>query len=106
MRYLTYLLRTDGVRSNFAPLAGLPCFVRRCRMLFGPARVTPSFTQWSVWMALRPGQRRASAADVAMMIPTAMHMAGRYGELRMPVTIPAGVAGVAGVVKSRHCHGV
>lgn len=33
---------------------------------------------------------RASAADTAMMIPQAMHMADCYGELHMPVTILAG----------------
>jgi len=41
-------------------------------------------------LALRPAQIRASAADAALMIPAAMELGGRYGELAMPVAIMAG----------------
>jgi pimeloyl-ACP methyl ester carboxylesterase len=41
-------------------------------------------------MALRPSQLRASAAESALMIPSAMRLRRRYGELKMPVVIMAG----------------
>jgi len=44
----------------------------------------------AVWMALRPSQLRAAAAESAMMIPAAMSLARRYGELKVPATILAG----------------
>jgi pimeloyl-ACP methyl ester carboxylesterase len=41
-------------------------------------------------MGLRPSQLRASAAETALMIPTAMALASRYRELKMPVMIMDG----------------
>ena len=41
-------------------------------------------------LVLRPGHRRATAADTAFLIPSAGRLAARYAELTMPVTIVAG----------------
>ena len=41
-------------------------------------------------MILRPWQIRATAAEAALMIPSAMKLSARYGELRMPISIIAG----------------
>ena len=78
------------LRHTLSPLIGRAMWPALSRMLFGPADITPGFRQWPVWMTLRPEQLRASAADTAMMIPQAIHMADRYGELNMPVTVLAG----------------
>ena len=42
-------------------------------------------------MTLRPSQLRAAAAETALMIPAAMALRHRYGELRMPVVICTGL---------------
>jgi pimeloyl-ACP methyl ester carboxylesterase len=41
-------------------------------------------------MMLRPSQLRASAAETAMMVPSAMALAKRYQELKVPAVIMAG----------------
>jgi pimeloyl-ACP methyl ester carboxylesterase len=41
-------------------------------------------------MSLRPSQLRASAEDAVLMVPAAMLLQARYGELDLPVTVVAG----------------
>jgi hypothetical protein len=60
------------------------------RRIFSPAAVDSRFRELPVWMMLRPSQLRASAAESAMMIPSANKLSKRYRELTMPVTIIAG----------------
>ena len=78
------------MRNTLSPLIGRLMWPLVSRKLFGPAEVSDSWRKWPIWMTLRPGQLRASAADTAMMIPMAIHMADRYAQLKMPVTILAG----------------
>ncbi len=78
------------MRHTLSPLISRMLWPLIRKQLFAPAEVSASFLKWPVWMTLRPSQLRASAAETAMMIPGAMHMAGRYGELKMPVTVLAG----------------
>jgi pimeloyl-ACP methyl ester carboxylesterase len=61
------------------------------RAMFAPSRVTDRFkAEYSSAMALRPSQIRATAEDGALMVPGAMGLRARYGELAMPVAIVAG----------------
>ncbi len=78
------------MRHTLSPLISRMMWPMIRRKLFGPAKVSPSFNRWPVWMTLRPSQLQASAADTAMMVPQAMKMQHHYGDLRMPVTIIAG----------------
>ena len=57
---------------------------------FAPAPVSPKFADFPKAMALRPSQIHASAADAALMVPSAMALSRRYGELGLPVIIMAG----------------
>ena len=78
------------MRHTLSPLISRLLWPLIRKQLFAPAKVSASFMKWPVWMTLRPSQLRASAAETAMMIPGAMQMADRYGELTMPVTVLAG----------------
>lgn len=71
------------------PLARLlwPAMIRK---LFSPNPVAATFAAVPSEMAIRPSQLRAGAAESALMIPDALVMQGRYGELTMPVAIVAG----------------
>ena len=63
---------------------------RLVKRMFAPAPVAPRFRELPVWLALRPAQLGASAAETAMMVPAASHLSARYGELTMPVAVIAG----------------
>ena len=58
--------------------------------IFGPKSAPAKFEQFPKEMALRPSQIRASAAELALMIPDAFHFEDKYAELKMPVVIIAG----------------
>jgi pimeloyl-ACP methyl ester carboxylesterase len=61
------------------------------KLLFAPAPVTQSFAEEvPSELIFRPWQLRSAAAEVALLIPGAAALAGRYGELRMPTAIVAG----------------
>ena len=62
------------------------------RILFGPGPVPARFNAFPVWMVLRPSQIRASAAESALLVPSAVALSRRYHELKMPVFIMAGDA--------------
>lgn len=57
---------------------------------FAPAEVPPDFADMPVDVALRPSQIRAAAADAATMVPAALALSRRYGELSVPVIAFAG----------------
>lgn len=57
---------------------------------FAPAPVSPKFEAFPKAMALRPSQIHASAADAALLVPSAITLSSRYGELALPVIIMAG----------------
>jgi pimeloyl-ACP methyl ester carboxylesterase len=58
--------------------------------MFSPKPIDERFDAFPVWMALRPKQLRASAAETAMMIPSASSLSKRYAELKVPVVVLAG----------------
>ena len=82
----------DLMRYTVSPLLTRLMWPGLMRRVFGPAPMPERFSrEFPVWMALRPLQLRASAADAALMIPAAFSLRNRYRELSMPVTIMAGV---------------
>ncbi len=78
------------LRYTIAPLIGRAMWPRLVKRMFAPAPVAPRFRELPVWLALRPAQLGASAAETAMMVPAASHLSARYGELTMPVAVIAG----------------
>lgn len=78
----------DLIRYTISPLIGWLMAPMLFRKLFAPAKVTAAFkTRFPTAMTLRPWQIRASAADTALMIPSAAMLAERYGDLDVRVTI-------------------
>lgn len=80
----------DVMRYTLSPLAGRLLWHPMLRYLFDPHPVTSAFEQFPVWMALRPSQLRASAAESALMLPSAFMLRPHYDELRVPIVILAG----------------
>jgi pimeloyl-ACP methyl ester carboxylesterase len=60
------------------------------RKIFGPRPVPKKFKGFPEEMAVRPSQIRASAAESALMIPSAGALRNAYRKLEMPVAIVAG----------------
>jgi pimeloyl-ACP methyl ester carboxylesterase len=58
--------------------------------VFGPSAVPKKFDRFPEEMAVRPSQIRASAAEAALLIPSAHALKNGYRLLKMPVAIVAG----------------
>jgi pimeloyl-ACP methyl ester carboxylesterase len=80
----------DLMRYTVSPLIGRMLWRPIAKRAFAPMEVDPRFRALPVWMMLRPSQLRASAAETAMMVPSAMALAKRYPELKVPVVIVSG----------------
>jgi pimeloyl-ACP methyl ester carboxylesterase len=80
----------DLLRYTVSPLLGRLMWPLNVKAMFAPAKVSERFRQLPVWMMLRPKQVRASAAEAALMVPAAMKLSKRYGDLKVPATIIAG----------------
>lgn len=80
----------DLLRFTLAPVISRLIWPLLVQRIFKPAKVAEKFSKLPVWMMLRPSQLRASAAESALMIPSAMKLSKRYAELKMPVMIIAG----------------
>lgn len=80
----------DILRYTVSPPVARLLWPSMIRKLFSPAPVAATFSGVPSEMAIRPSQLRARAAESALMIPDAVAMQGRYGELSMPVAIVAG----------------
>jgi pimeloyl-ACP methyl ester carboxylesterase len=79
------------MRHTVSPLLSRLLWPAMVRRLFGPSAVSARFAAlFPLWMTLRPSQLRASAAESALMIPSAAALHRRYAELTMPVVIVAG----------------
>jgi pimeloyl-ACP methyl ester carboxylesterase len=73
------------------PVLGRLLWPAHARRLFWPREVTEPFrSDYPVWMSLRPRQLEASARESALMIPWAMKLRSRYGEVQVPAMIVAG----------------
>jgi pimeloyl-ACP methyl ester carboxylesterase len=81
----------DVLRYAVSPWLGRLSKPLLYKWLFAPAPVTPSFAEEvPSELIFRPWQLRSAAAEVALLIPGAAALAGRYRELRMPTAIVAG----------------
>jgi pimeloyl-ACP methyl ester carboxylesterase len=80
----------DIMRYTVSPWIGRLIWPLILKRVFGPSKMPARFGAFPVWMALRPSQLRAGAAETALMIPDAMTLQKRYAELKMPVFIMAG----------------
>jgi pimeloyl-ACP methyl ester carboxylesterase len=80
----------DLMRYTVSPIVGRMMWRPVAKRAFAPLDVDIRFRALPVWMMLRPSQLRASAAETAMMVPSAMSLAKRYHELKVPAMIMAG----------------
>ena len=80
----------DVISHTVAPIISRLLWPLLMRKMFGPLNVPDKFKGFPKEMAVRPSQIRASAAETALMIPTAFALRGEYETLKMPVVIVAG----------------
>lgn len=80
----------DLMAHTVSPLSGRLIGPPAVKASFAPAPVSGKFASLPVAMTLRPSQVRATAADAAMMVPGAVALSRRYGELALPVIVMAG----------------
>lgn len=78
------------LRYTVAPVLGRFLWPRLVKRMFAPAPVPERFQELPKWLALRPSQLGASAAETGMMIPAAKRLSQRYGELTLPIAVVAG----------------
>jgi pimeloyl-ACP methyl ester carboxylesterase len=80
----------DILSHTVAPLVSRLLWPILIGKIFAPAPVPGKFREFPKEMAVRPSQIRASAAETALLIPSAFALGGKYASLRMPVVIIAG----------------
>ena len=80
----------DLMRYTVSPLVSRALWPLLSKRVFSPMKVSERFRKLSPWMALRPGQLRASGAEAALMVPAAMSLSKRLDQLRVPVQIITG----------------
>ena len=81
----------DVLRYAISPWLGRLSKPLLYKWLFAPAPVTSSFAEEvPSELIFRPWHLRSAAAEVALLIPGAAALAGRYRELRLPTAIVAG----------------
>lgn len=78
------------LRYTVSPLMGRLIWPLLKKALFDPAPVPQQFGGFPIWMTLRPSQLQASAAESALMVPSAISLRRRYRELTVPLVIMAG----------------
>jgi pimeloyl-ACP methyl ester carboxylesterase len=77
----------DLLRYTLLPIMERLGWPLMARTMFAPLRVPERFRALSPWFMLRPGPLRASGAESALMVPSAMKLARRYPELKVPATL-------------------
>lgn len=80
----------DLIAMTVSPLLGLATGPAALKFSFAPAPVSEKMADFPMGLALRPSQMRAAAAEGAMMVPAAIALARRFGELTLPVIVMAG----------------
>jgi pimeloyl-ACP methyl ester carboxylesterase len=80
----------DLLSHTLSPLLSRLMWPLLLRKIFGPSPVPEKFKGFPEEMAVRPSQIRASAAETALMIPSAHALEKHYRSLEMPVAIVAG----------------
>jgi len=79
------------LRHTLSPLIARLAWPKLIAHVFAPQEVPERFDRrFPKWMALRPGQLRASAEESGMMVPSAAALQERYSEISLPVAILAG----------------
>jgi pimeloyl-ACP methyl ester carboxylesterase len=78
------------IAHTVAPLISRLMWPLLMRNIFGPCEMPEKFLGFPKALAVRPSQLRASAAESALMVPSAAALALAYGELKLPVAIVAG----------------
>src|SRR5688572_27237725 len=79
------------LRHTVSPLLARLLWPLSVRRMFAPAAPTAAFRdRYPVWMSLRPSALRASAAESAMMIPSAALLSRQYADLKVPAVLVAG----------------
>ena len=80
-----------GLLANtLAPVVGRLIAAPGIKASFYPAPVPEKFSAFPLPMIFRPSQVRATAVDDALMVPAAIRLSRRYGELQMPIVVMAG----------------
>lgn len=80
----------DLMAHTISPLLGMALAPVAVKASFAPAPVSQKFADLPVAMTLRPSQVRATAGDTALMVPVAIALSQRYGELDLPIIVMAG----------------
>lgn len=80
----------DVMANTVSPLAGRLIGPAAIKASFSPAPVPAKFADFPLALTLRPSQVRATAADTALMVPAALELSSRYGELAVPTIVMAG----------------
>ncbi|WP_084689624.1 alpha/beta fold hydrolase [Sphingomonas changbaiensis] len=80
----------DVMAHTISPLAGALMGPAAVKAAFAPAEVAQRFVDFPIAITLRPSQVRATAADTAMMVPSAVALSRRYRDLGVPTIILAG----------------
>lgn len=79
------------MRHTVSPLIGRLLWPLSVRRMFAPAAPTAAFRdRYPAWMSLRPSALKASAAESAMMIPSAALLQKQYAGLTVPAVLVAG----------------
>ena len=82
----------DVMRYTVAPLFGSAMLPNNLKAMFAPQAVPERFSRnFPYGFPVRPGQIRAEAQDAVTMVPGAAAMRSQYSDLRLPVTIMAGI---------------
>lgn len=80
----------DVLSHTVSPILSRVLWPLLMRQIFGPAPMPNKFREFPKAMTQRPSQLRASAAETALMIPSALARQKKYGGLNIPVVIIAG----------------
>ncbi len=80
----------DALAHTVSPLSGALLAPPAIKASFAPASVSEKFANFPIALTLRPSQIRATAADTAMMVPSAIRLSRRYAELDLPIAVMAG----------------
>jgi pimeloyl-ACP methyl ester carboxylesterase len=83
-------LISDLLSYTISPLLGRLNWPLLLRKMFGPKPVPKKFDGFPEEMAMRPSQVRASAAESALMVPSARKLQKQYRSLQIPVAIVVG----------------
>ena len=82
----------DVLRHTISPLFGTVMLPLNLKTMFSPRPVPERFRdQFAYGFPVRPSQIRAESQDAATMVPGATGLRRRYDELKLPITIMAGM---------------